>query len=94
MPQIGEECEKGNRRSQIIEQIDVQNKFLTNLEENWEGLFNRLSPLVREPEPEKERVVDKIPNTLVPLAGDLQKSNGRIYRIAQQIADTILRLEL
>jgi len=93
MAQIGGDCAKVERRSQIVDQIETQKKFVSILEENWARLYDRLGSLIREPEPQKEEA-DKIHNALVPLAEDLHSSNDRIHRVSKQIDSVLERLEL
>lgn len=89
-----EETQADGKTSHVLEQMDIQKSNLSILEKTWAELFNRITPLLREPDPDKKESETKLSRQLAPLAVEIRDSNDRIYLIVKQIETTLERLEL
>ena len=89
-----ERVAKQDRRSHIVDAMDIQGTNLSALENNWVTLFSRIEPVLGTEileEKEPSAVVEKL---LAPLGEDLRQNNGRIWTIVRQMETVIARLEL
>ncbi len=86
-------CKTPEKKGMIPNEVDALANRTNNLEENARELGEKLSPVLRPPEPGEgdERCQEIIS---VPLAADIEVSSGKVYRINSYLRDIIDRLEL
>ena len=82
-----------SRETQVVIQMHVLDKNLAELEATCETLEHRLVPIIRC-DTNDTNDTDKVKETLVPLAEELNLKNNRIDRITRRIFCLIKRMEI
>jgi len=94
MAQIGGDCVKAQRQSQVVEQMDRLGVSINKLESLSVELVGRIEPLLKAEEPQVEDKKAEVNQQLVPHADNLRHINQRVQTVTTTLAYVLERLEL